>query len=411
MRARLHSSLCSAGFARAAALGLAALLSAAVVFHAKDAAARAPLSRVAVPPLARNAAVFGKDDRVPLSAAYRGLRNQVGLLYEPRTRSVCTAFCVANDIVATAAHCLFRIDGEKPLPLGKMWFRLGMRNPKSQTGIAGAAQGAAAQNVMAGSMRLSVRPPIDASRDWALVRLAHPVCTAGGLKLSSQTASEMARLDPERRVYQVAFHRDFRNWELALSPCVLNPPVRGVDTTSLARDFSNADHLVLHKCDSGGASSGSPLLVSGPSGFEVAGINIGTYVQSKILMQNNEVVRRFKPDEIANTGVSAAQIAPRLMLFSQARIVTERARMLELQTLLEKAGFPSGTKDGRFGSHLKAAIESYERAQRLAVTGLPSETLLRALGGSPLQAARPAVAVRRAASQRKTLARPVQDLF
>ncbi len=369
------------------------------------------LAALLVTASALHAAVFGKDERVPLPAAHGGLRNQIGLLYEPRTRSVCTAFCVARDIVATAAHCLFRVDGEKPLPLGRLWFRLGMRNPRSQTGIAGAGEGSAAQNIMAGSMRLSVRPPIDASRDWALVRLARPVCTAGGLKLSSQPASEMARLDPSRRVYQVAFHRDFRDWELALSPCVLNPPIRGVDKASLSRDFSSTDQLVLHACDSGGASSGSPLLVSGPMGFEVAGINVGTYIQSKILMQNNEVVRRFKPDEIANTGVSAAQIAPRLLLFSQARIVNGRERMIELQTLLEKAGFPSGTKDGRFGSNLKAAIEAYERAQRLAVTGLPTETLLRALGASPVVASRPAAAIRRAGGSRKSLARSVQDLF
>lgn len=410
MRARLHSSLQPVKFAAGTGLVLAALLASAAASRAQPPAPSAGLLRLAVPPLARNAAVFGKDDRIPLPAAHKGFKNQVGLLYEPRTHSVCTAFCVGNDIVATAAHCLFRIDGEKPLPLTKMWFRLGVRSPKSQTRIAGADAGAAAQNIMAGSMRLNVRPPIDAGRDWALVRLARPVCTAGGLKFASQPASEIARLDPARPVYQIAFHRDFRNWELALSPCVLNPPVQGVDPASLARDFSQADQLVLHTCDSGGASSGSPLLVSGPSGFEVAGINVGTYVQSKILMQNNEVVRRFRPDEIANTGVSAAQIAPRLMLFSQARIVNGRTRMLELQTLLEKAGFPSGTRDGQFGSNVKAAIEDYERAQRLAVTGLPTEALMRALGGSAAPAPR-TVAVRRAGGARRSVARPVQDLF
>jgi len=397
-----------------AVLGVAALS-----FARADAAPRISSTHGAARPLLAPAAVFGKDERVALPAIHRGFKQQIGVIYEPRSRSVCTAFCVAPDVVATAAHCLFRIDGQKPLPVGNMWFRLGMRDAKSHTRIAGADRGAATQNIMAGSMRLSVRPPIDATHDWALVRLARSVCKAGGLRFSTRPIEEVSKLAAERRVYLVAYHRDFRNWELALSPCEVNPPIDGIDHASLARDFADADKLLLHTCDSGGASSGSPLLMNGPLGPEVVGINVGTYVQSKVMMQNDEIVRRFRPDEIANTGVGADLLPPRLELFAGAHIINDRARMRELQTRLARAGFPSGPNDGVYGAILEAAIEAYERSERLAVTGLATEALLRRLGGSaapavtraPLAAPRPPPATRRKPAIENSIARTIKKFF
>ena len=69
-------------------------------------------------------AVFGADDRTLLPARLTQLENKIGMLYEPRSRSVCTAFCIGEDTVATAAHCLFRTRGERPLPLANVPFRL-----------------------------------------------------------------------------------------------------------------------------------------------------------------------------------------------------------------------------------------------------------------------------------------------
>src|SRR5918912_3620477 len=57
-------------------------------------------------------AVFGADDRVPVPAQYSALQEGIGLLINNRARTVCTAFCVAGDIIATAAHCLFKTKGE-----------------------------------------------------------------------------------------------------------------------------------------------------------------------------------------------------------------------------------------------------------------------------------------------------------
>ncbi len=38
-------------------------------------------------------------------------------------------------------------------------------------------------------------------------------------------------------------------------------------------------------------------------------INVGTYVRSKVLMQNGDVVHRYKSDTIANTAVASGAFA------------------------------------------------------------------------------------------------------
>ena len=50
------------------------------------------------------------------------------------------------------------------------------------------------------------------------------------------------------------------------------------------------------------------------------GINVGTYVQSKVLMQDGKVTKRLKADTVANTAVAARAFA------GQARGVPRRRR-------------------------------------------------------------------------------------
>jgi hypothetical protein len=40
-------------------------------------------------------AVFGSDDRMPTPAKYKDVQEKIGLFFNLRRRTVCTAFCVA----------------------------------------------------------------------------------------------------------------------------------------------------------------------------------------------------------------------------------------------------------------------------------------------------------------------------
>src|ERR1700675_3915376 len=117
-------------------------------------ATAAPAAVSAVPWTPREAsllhrvAVFGSDERVPLPQSLRSVGDKIGVLHDPRSHSVCTAFCVARDIVATAAHCLYRTSDVPPLHLTDLTLKL--HGSHTTARIAGAAEGAPEPNVVAG---------------------------------------------------------------------------------------------------------------------------------------------------------------------------------------------------------------------------------------------------------------------
>ena len=333
-------------------------------------------------PLRHPIAVFGTDDRGPLPPKLRGVQEKMGLLFNLRARTVCTAFCVAKDTIATAGHCLYRTQGERPPLLSDFWFARNYDAVRDYARIAGHNSGGAAQHVVSGSTRLNVRPPIDASKDWALVRLSKPICTKGVLPVHPMPGDEIMAAAAKGRVFQTSYHRDFTPWKLAYSqPCTVGKSFETADWPTIAQDFSEPDALILHTCDTGGASSGSPLLIDTPTGPEVIGINVGTYVQSKVLMQDGKVTKRLKADTVANTGVSATAFAGKLDAFRQAAILNTPTQLRELQTLLLHRHLFAGAVDGTFGAALRAAIEAYEKVEGLPVTGLATQTLLKRLGG------------------------------
>ncbi len=252
--------------------------------------------------------------------------------------------------------------------------------PPSSTPIAGYGRNAEAQHVATGSRKLRVRPPIDAAADWALVRLMKPVCKGRALTISRQPEDEMIKLSAAQRVYQVAYHRDFGNWELALgAPCAIRRSFNGADWTAISKDFVDASHVILHTCDTGGASSGSPMLIDGPAGPEVIGINVGTYLQSRVLTQHGEVVHRYKSETVANTAVAAGAFRDALAALSRADLIAARPEIMELQTLLTAAGYDAGPRDGVYGGRLNLAIRAFERTEGRKETGLATTVLLRRL--------------------------------
>lgn len=371
----------------------ALLLSGSVTLRADPAQAMGPgtpRSTQSAPSASERIAVFGADDRLLLPRRLSALEGKIGLLYESRSRSICTAFCVDDAMIATAAHCLFRTRGERALPLVNMSFQLSARKKSNATGIAGASRGASAQHVLAGSTSLSVHPPIDATKDWALVRLAQPVCKGSALRLSRRSPSDLASPGADRQVYQVGYHGDFGSWRLTLSPpCVVRRTTPVANEKSVALDFSDASALILHTCDTGGASSGSPLLMDGPNGPEVVGINVGTYLQSRVLTQAGAIVRRYKAEMIANTAVSTAAFRDHCDVFAAADLLTTRKQLRDVQDALTAAGHYEGPRDGRYGPQLRVGIEAFERSERRPPTGIASAALLKRL--SAVMAGRRAV--------------------
>ena len=257
-----------------------------------------------------SAAVFGPDDRGPLPASKAALAEKIGTLVSSKTGALCTAFCVGPDTIATASHCLFGTSaGAKP-DVTRLTFKLASASERAATAIAGRATGSQSQNIIAGTESLNITPPIGADRDWAIVRLETAACHAGGLALSSASASEIQAAADNGEVYQIAVHRDLPGTRLRHGgPCPLHTSFPDAGPGVLARDFANAGAILFHTCDTGGGSSGSPMLIDGAHGPEVIGINVGTYVFSRSIIAAGTDGPQPTSEAIANTAVATPAFA------------------------------------------------------------------------------------------------------
>lgn len=333
-------------------------------------------------PLARKIAVFGSDDRTSVPARLESIAGRLGLLFNNQTRSVCSAFCVAPNVIATAAHCLLGTRGGTSPRYNDFTFARNFDRMKEFSKIEGVQSSSAAQNIVMGDFKLKVSPPIDATRDWALVRLQRTACP-GGLPIRAYNSDELIKQSDMGRTFQMSYHRDYRQWQPAYStPCRIGRDFDKAAWTTIATDFIDAELMLLHTCDTGGASSGSPLLLETDAGPVVVGINVGTYVQSKVTNLRGKIMRQHA-DTIANTAVNATAFGHLVDLLSDAKVIASSTQMRELQQRLRLHNLYAGRIDGAFGPDLRAAIKAYERAANLPVTGLATQSLLSRLELDP----------------------------
>ena len=324
-------------------------------------------------------AVFGSDDRVLVPSRFQNVAENIGLFFSNQARTVCSAFCVGPNIIATAAHCLAQ-PGGKPARLHDFMFARAYDRARDFARIEGYGSGSAAQSMIVGDFQHRVKPPIDAANDWAVIRLNRAACPAGGLPVTPMTYAEVEAQARAGHVFQLSYHRDWTQWKLAYSkPCALARDFKTVPWNSIAPDFLSPEQMLLHQCDTGGASSGSPLLLDRGGVVSVIGINVGTYVQSKILTDRGQVTLRERAETVANTAVNANAFASRIELLRSAAILTSGQPLRDLQQRLTEQRLYQSKIDGSYGTQLKLAIESYERASRMPVTGLATEALLRRL--------------------------------
>ncbi len=342
-----------------------------------------------------NIAVLGPDNRQPLPQHYSVLQNRIGLLHNARTNTLCSAFCVAPNVIATAAHCFFSRKRGQPLNLSGFRFRfrpLARRQPSAR--LEGYRSGLSRLYIAAGTSGLRRRPPIGASRDWALARLDRPYCRNGYLPLKPMSIEQLEKASRQRKIFQVAFHLDFKNWRLAYSqPCRISRNFGKMRWSSIKNQFLDPDQLVLHDCDTAGASSGSPLLMETPQGLVAVAINVGTYQQRNILIRNGRIIKRGRYQTIANTAVNAQAFADLTDAVSQAPVIASYQDIIAMQRQLAARGLYRGAIDGIMGAKMVKAIKSFQRQQNFPVTGLPTKQVMAALGKqSPQSLSTPAMA-------------------
>ncbi len=338
-------------------------------------------------PALKPVAMFGSDDRTDVPDKYSALEGKIGMLYEESTQTLCTAFCVAEGIVATASHCLFQPKNHRLPDLSEVVFRLSYGTTQKTSGIAGRSTPFVKNSIAVGTTAFKNEPPLSAPMDWALVKLERPICTFGSLKVQPMKVPDIIAKAKEKKVFQVAYHWDYEHWKLAYSqPCRVSRDFDQIKWRFISQHFLNSSELILHSCDTGGASSGSPILldtatVEDPGAAPVAvGINVGTYTRTRILLRQGRIIKRLKPDIIANTAVNASAFNRVVGELEKADLLASHDDMMKLQTELQLRSLYQGALDGRLGRETRKAIIKFENFSSLTPTGLPTQTLLRRLG-------------------------------
>ncbi len=265
------------------------------------------------------AAVFGRDTRQLLTAKDKSLQSKIGTLVSSQTGAFCTAFCVAPDLIATASHCLFGTEATPAPNLNALSFSLAAQ-PSVTTSLARSSARASNPNIISGTTRLAVAPPIGAASDWAIARLANPLCSAGGLRTSEKSLVEVDEAAAAKQIYQIAVHADLPDPNLRRAgPCIVRKSFARSTAATIAHDFASPQAVMFHDCDTGGGSSGSPLLIDTPDGPEVVGINVGTYVLSRTVTTSQDANSTPISEPISNTAVAIAAIRNALNAMRAAR--------------------------------------------------------------------------------------------
>lgn len=213
------------------------------------------------------------------------------------------------------------------------------------------------------------------------MRLDDPVCHQRSLLVDNVDPARIDRLAARGRLLHVAFHGDLDDWRLAASSsCATKTRITKNVRRQIARDFSDVASLVLHECDTGPASSGSPLLALAPdNSLRVVAMNVGTYQQTRYLVTGKSVTRRYKPATIANTAVSGTAFADHILAFTRADILDSRRDIRQLQIALINSGFDAGPADGIYGERSRSAVIAFEKVIGRAGIGLATPQLLRAV--------------------------------
>lgn len=334
-------------------------------------------------------AVFGDDDREDLPEALGALEGKIGMVYEDSTQTLCTGFCVDKNIIATAAHCLFQPKNGVYPDLNNVQFRLNYGTIQQQAGIYARNTPFTKHSIAVGTTAFNNEPPLSAPRDWALVKLEKPVCSFGALKVEPRSVTDLIRESKKSRIFQVAYHWDYKHWQLAYSqPCEIEKDFDQIKWEFIKKHFIDSQQLLLHKCDTGGASSGSPILYKDE--FTklpvVVAINVGTYTRTRILLRKGKIVKKLDPDIIANTGVNVNAFEPIIASLRDADLINSNQDMVRLQEELKARGLYSGDVDGRLGRGTRSAIVDFEQLVGMNPTGLPSYSLLKLFGEPSVRA-------------------------
>lgn len=241
------------------------------------------------------------------------LDGKIGTLRRQGHTAHCTAFCLARDIIATAGHC---VKNRRTGELGKLKsfsFDVSQTTLSKTADAANLPTSSPLFGLLSGGAPVSLRAPIEADQDWALIRLKLPVCRNARFKLAAAPHPAAITPEGERSVHQnrsVFMPTRARSGPAAftLQPCEIRTGrAENLTSSLIAKDFTRPENLLFHNCPLGGLASGTPLLRQTETGLEVVGLHVGTYVRSRVTTRAEKIIQRFSTTPVTNIAIRTNQ--------------------------------------------------------------------------------------------------------
>lgn len=311
------------------------------------------------------AAIVGKDDRTKkIPKAYRKLARSVGAVFTGK--AMCSAVCVAPDVVLTSAHCLVDRRGRLPAAISRYMFVFDVKKRRSMARIAGDSARAKRRNVLLGGGYQGHAE----NRDWAALRLSRPVCSGRNVPFD-QSGSAAANAAKSRHLINIAFHADSKHTPLYSGRCRRHERLGGRHAKRFRKSQVNRREVLLHTCDSLEGSSGSPIFgVPGKGTPRLLAINQGTVSWSLTRGRKRVASGRM------NIAVRVSSFVDRLARFVDEAPLEGDLAIAALQSHLARAGLYTGRIDSIPGPKTKRAIELFEKRMRLGRLGHPTRRIL-----------------------------------
>lgn len=246
----------------------------------------------------------GRSDDSLLTTAHvkHELVGKIGVLRSRDGAPRCTAFCLSSNLIATASHCLRAHPGDTHTQHTSLAFQQSIhaQTDQAQSGNTGTSK---ISGLVSGGAQVSFRKPIQADRDWAILRLKQPICTRGGITLASPIPSNRRQFHPVSLLAPRVVITSHGTATLTTRACKRQDLNQQTIGSKVRTDFSEAKRLMFHNCDAGLIASGAPILIETLTGLEVVAMHVGTYVRSRILSQDSATISRVASKPIANIAI------------------------------------------------------------------------------------------------------------
>lgn len=322
-------------------------------------------------PAAAQRGILGKDDRRLVPAKYRDLARGIGLIHDRKRRTLCTAFCVGDNVIATNAHCLpyLRIKKRRQVRgVGDFAFYLTekgaiVHHARLQANPVGNA-GKPWMSIVSAGARTSRSWLREKRRDWALAKLTRPICAGDVIAFAKAGFLRDSKHMRRATAFTIGYHGDKPDQRRRYAPCRI-------------RKISGAGnrYSMNHTCDIFAGASGSPIFAETADGPRVVALVVGQMWGRRLRQYpsgRRVTIARWK----TNVGVLPLEFLGKLERFRTAEFAAAAMSMRELQQGLIAGGYLRGKADGVFGPLTRAAIVDVEKRLGLVPLGIPTKRVI-----------------------------------